>query len=84
MRNLIQILNIYKHKCFSITLLVRFLPSNYIGSSALSKSLIAVSEKDTRLVPKNGENPLNSFDLIPTQEKKCRIFGTFLMLFIFS
>ena len=65
MRNLIQILNICKHKCFQIASLLRFLPSNYIGSGALSKSLIAVSEKDTRLVPEDKQNPFGFVHLIP-------------------
>ena len=60
-----------------------FLPKNYIRSGAFSKSKRTVSPRDTGLIPKNRKNPFNSSDLIPTQEKKCRIFGTFLMLFIF-
>ena len=43
-----------------------FLPSNYIGSGALSKSLITVSEKDTRLVPEDKQNPFDFVHLIPT------------------
>ena len=43
-----------------------FLPSNYIGSGALSKSLTAVSEKDTGLVPEDNQNPFGFVHLIPT------------------
>ncbi len=45
---------------------VRFLPSNYIGSGALSKSLNTVSEKDTRLVPEDNQNPFDFVHLIHT------------------
>ncbi len=43
-----------------------FLPSNYIGSGALSKSLITVSENDTRLVPEDKQNYESVKILIPT------------------
>ncbi len=61
-----------------------FLPKNYIRSGAFSKSKRTVSPRDTGLIPKDRKNPLHDNPIIPTQEKKCRIFGTFLMLSIFS
>ena len=43
-----------------------FVPSYYIRSGALSKSLITVSEKDTGLVPEDKQNPFGFVHLIPT------------------
>ena len=60
-----------------------FLPKNYIRSGALCQSGAAVSEKDTRLVPKNGENPLRIIYINFIKAEKCRKIGTFLMLSIF-
>ena len=43
-----------------------FLPKNYIGSGALSKSKCAVSPRDTGLIPKERKNPLHDNPIIFT------------------
>ena len=60
-----------------------FLPSYYIRSGALSKSPFTVSLRDTRLVSENGKNPLCDNYMNFHKVEKCRIYGTFLIPFIF-
>ena len=43
-----------------------FLPKNYIGSGALSKSPITVSSRDTGFIPEDRKNYESVKTLIPT------------------